>query len=462
MKKLIATLLISLTFLPGNSQALDYHNLAIEFSKEDSYGSARFVAMGGAFGALGGDVSSATINPAGLTVFTRDNLDLSYTFRNTSISSNYYNSLNTLEEDYNRITSAGVVILFDLYNRDEFNKVALSVNYRILKDFRNAFYARGNSNFASFDTFPYDINTNPIIYNQAEQQEYSNNYHGQIKEINFSIAANFKDVHFGASLNTHSLTFIQQSLLSEENRASNGDVLNADFYQENNTSGSGFSLSLGVLYKINQTARIGLSYHTPTWYTEIDEITNITNNDGYQGDTEIRIHNSQGTEVYNNTLGGYYPSQRYIYQLHTPSKWVASTAFVFGKFGLISADYTYKNYNRLELKDGSFNNENNLLRTELKNTHNLNLGTEWRINQLSLRGGFRYSQSPYENTSSSHDSKQYSIGIGYNFGNYKINLAYTQQEAKENYNFYPQYSSINHARLKIENKTYTLGISYNL
>ena len=42
---------------------------ALRYSVENLNGTARFNAMSGAFGALGGDISSLVINPAGTTVF---------------------------------------------------------------------------------------------------------------------------------------------------------------------------------------------------------------------------------------------------------------------------------------------------------------------------------------------------------------------------------------------------------
>lgn len=41
---------------------------ALRFSREDLYGTARSMAMGGAFGALGGDLTGVNINPAGIAV----------------------------------------------------------------------------------------------------------------------------------------------------------------------------------------------------------------------------------------------------------------------------------------------------------------------------------------------------------------------------------------------------------
>ena len=54
------------------SQSLSYVDLAQLFSRDDFNGSARFEALSGAFGALGGDISSMTVNPAGLSVFSKN------------------------------------------------------------------------------------------------------------------------------------------------------------------------------------------------------------------------------------------------------------------------------------------------------------------------------------------------------------------------------------------------------
>ena len=42
---------------------------ALRFSQEDIQGTARAMSMGGAFGALGGDQTGVSINPAGIAVY---------------------------------------------------------------------------------------------------------------------------------------------------------------------------------------------------------------------------------------------------------------------------------------------------------------------------------------------------------------------------------------------------------
>ena len=63
--RLLLSVCLSLVFLPLSAQ----NNLdALRYSLLDINGSARVQAMGGAFSALGGDVSSIGINPAASAV----------------------------------------------------------------------------------------------------------------------------------------------------------------------------------------------------------------------------------------------------------------------------------------------------------------------------------------------------------------------------------------------------------
>jgi len=50
----------------------------VDFSIDNPLGTARFESMGGAFGALGGDLSAININPAGSAVFNTNQYVLSF------------------------------------------------------------------------------------------------------------------------------------------------------------------------------------------------------------------------------------------------------------------------------------------------------------------------------------------------------------------------------------------------
>ena len=51
------------------SQSLSYSDIAVMLSSDDNMGTARYMGLSGAFGALGGDMTAVDINPAGLAVY---------------------------------------------------------------------------------------------------------------------------------------------------------------------------------------------------------------------------------------------------------------------------------------------------------------------------------------------------------------------------------------------------------
>ena len=64
-KKVLAGMLVALPSAMMGQTALD----AFSISQTDMRGSARFMSMGGAFTALGGDISTLNQNPGGIGVY---------------------------------------------------------------------------------------------------------------------------------------------------------------------------------------------------------------------------------------------------------------------------------------------------------------------------------------------------------------------------------------------------------
>lgn len=460
MKKIITITILLIATVTTHSQSLGYQDLGVLFSENDDNGSARFTSMSGAFGALGGDVSAMNINPAGISVFTNSIFTGTLNSRNSDISSNYYGNSLTTQDNFFNLSHAGAVLVFDSAYKSDWSKFAIGFNYRITKDFESSFLAQGNSGVATFTEFPLDNNTDPLNYNIADEQRFSNTYNGEISELNMAFSSVHQNkLYVGLGLNFYDLSFSQQSLLTEFNSDVNGNELDANYYQENVTVGTGFSANAGFIYKANQNFRFGLAYQTPTWYSEIIESTNITDNDGYFGDTEIAVSNDN--LVYNNTSGGYFPTQELLYKLKTPSKLTASAAFIFGKDGLISLDYINKSYQNMKLSNGVFTDENQFFQNELRNTHSFNLGTEWRLDRFSIRGGYKFEQDPSKYAEDNNNLKGYSLGAGYNFGNLKLDFSFSDSNRTSLYNFYAGFG-VDPAALEIDNKTVTASISINL
>jgi hypothetical protein len=460
MKRYLTLAILFAATITSYSQSLGYQDLGVLFSENDNNGSARYTAMSGAFGALGGDVSAMSVNPAGISIFNNSAFSGTLNSRNTDITSNYYNNKLTTTDKVFSISHAGAVLVFDSAYKSDWSKFAIGFNYRLTKDFANSFVAQGNSGTATFTNFPLDNNTPALNYNIADEQRFANNYDGEISELNIAFSSVHQNkLHIGLGLNFYDLNFSQQSQLTEFNNDGNGNDLDANYYQENFTVGTGFSANAGFIYKAHPNFRFGLAYQTPTWFSEIVESTNITENDGFYGDTEIAVSNDNS--IYDNTTGGYFPSQELFYKLKTPSKLTASAAFIFEKNGLLSFDYINKNYQNMELSNGNFADENQFFQNELRNTHSFNIGTEWRFDRFSVRGGYKFEQNPDRLADSSNNLKGHSLGAGYNFGNFKLDFAYNNNNKTNLYNFYSGFN-VNPAEIEVDNRAITATITFNL
>jgi hypothetical protein len=456
--KLLFTISIFLIAITSTySQSLGYQDLGILFSQNDEIGSARFTGMSGAFGALGGDISSININPAGIAIFNNSAFSGTFNSRNSAITANYYENSTTNKDQFLNLSQAGGVLVFKNILDSEWEKFAFGFNYRITKDFSEDIYARGNSGVATFTNFPLDNNDPAFEYNIAEEQIFSTNYNGKLSEFNIAMSAVYqRKMHLGLSFNFYELNFSQQSQLTEFNTDGNGNNLDANLYQENYTNGAGASFNVGFIYKARANFRFGMAYQSPTWFTEIIETTNITDNEGYFGDTEITVSNENS--IYDNTAGGFFPSQEVLYRLKTPSKLTASAAFIFGKNGLLSLDYMIRNYQNMKLSNDNFAQENQFFQNQLRNTHSYNIGSEWRFDKLSLRGGYKFEQNPSKASNGLNNLKGHSLGAGYHFGSFKLDFSYNNSNQNSAYNFYSGYN-VNPSELEIDNRTFTTTIT---
>lgn len=463
----IAAILFAVT-CTAFSQNLRYQDLGILFSQDDNIGTARFTAMSGAFGALGGDISSININPAGLSVFNTSMFTGTFNSRSQEITASYgdaaFNdrrSLLTNNEILN-LSQAGAVLVFDSAFSDDWTKFAIGFNYRISKDFTSNFSAGGNEAVNRFDNNPNDTN----VYNFTDGQFFDNNFDGEITELNFAFSAvHQKKLHIGMGLNFYDLNFSQQSVLTELNSDDVGNELDIELFQDNLTTGTGFSANVGFIYKLHKAFRFGASYQSPTWYTEMVQDTNYNQYDtvdigeaSFFPSNGVNFSESNGYRLFN-------------YRLRTPSKLTGSAAFIFGKNGLLSLDYTMKNYSGIRLSNAVFTNENLYYQNNLRNTHSYNVGTEWRFDKFSIRGGYSFEQTPFINTnleggtiSKFNDVEGYSLGAGYNFGNFKIDFAYTNNNRISGYDFYPDVTAADYSpsTLNTDNRVFTATVSLSL
>src|SRR5690606_21206613 len=120
-------------------------NDVLRYSGESLQGTARFQGMSGAFGALGGDLSSLNVNPAGSAVFNNGLFSVTASNQNSKNEASYFSnnthaSLNSLD-----LNQVGGVLVFNNTDDSKWKKLSLAFNYDLVKNFDNEFFIAGQS-----------------------------------------------------------------------------------------------------------------------------------------------------------------------------------------------------------------------------------------------------------------------------------------------------------------------------
>lgn len=476
MKKIFFLFITGLTFSTSYSQSVSY---ATRYAQDNLTGTARFRAMGGAFGALGGDLSSISVNPAGSAIFLNNQVGITFSNQNTKNSSNYYENETNDKDNSFLLNQAGGVFVFHNDNPDtNWKKIAVGATYENTNNFNNNIVSVGTNPTNSIDSY-FLANANGIPLSDIngfdfrdmfydEQQAYlgvrgkvivpvsnagnntqyisnvpaGGNYYqeneivssGYNSKLSFNIATSYKDrLYFGGNINIHVTDYRRTSTFYEDNDKPlqpNETISSLRFNNELYTYGNGFSIQLGAIAKVTESLRLGLSYESNTWYELYDEVTQSL----------YTTTQADGGQPINNSVNPNWTNVYESYTLQTPGKFTFSGAYIFGKSGLISIDYAIKDYAGTKFKaisdDDDFTGVNNQINDNLTSNGELRIGGEYKIKQLSLRGGYRFEGSPYKNETTIGDLTSYSAGLGYNFGGTKIDLAYSYSERKSNEAFF--------------------------
>lgn len=428
MKRYLFLAALAASTFTSFSQTLNDNELGVLFSRDDYYGTARYEAMGGAFGALGSDVSSVSINPAGGAVAKKSKVSISLANDNFNLQGAYYGGNSNFEDNRLNINQAGAIFVFEPSLKSDWNRFAFSFNYKKRLDFNSSYDLSGNNNNFLYATNHVNDLTDSEgnylnVFDATLDQEVISDTYGESSEftLGFSSVHNNK-LFLGLSLNFKDILFEQKASLYEMNDDVDGNILDATFFDETYLEASGFSLGLGFIYKIDKALRVGLSYETPTWYPEV---LKYSYEELYTAEVP-ELNLTEGAEVINDI--------EQLYSIRTPSRFVASGAYIFGKQGLISVDYTYKDYTSSKVGADSFSEENVSFQRDYRATQALALGTEWRFDNMSVRGGYYYEKNPnlvLGGNTNKDNIKGYSLGLGYSFGNTKFDLSYREREYTE-------------------------------
>jgi Uncharacterised protein family (UPF0164) len=151
MKKYAILLLTSLTFGVSNAQEIKD---ALRYAQDNLNGTARFRAMGGAFGALGGDLSSLNVNPAGSAIFSNNQVAVTLSNFDTKNNATYFGTQTSEKENSFDLNQAGGVFVFKNQNTNSnWKKFSLAVNYDNQNKFNNSVFSAGVNPTNSIDRY---------------------------------------------------------------------------------------------------------------------------------------------------------------------------------------------------------------------------------------------------------------------------------------------------------------------
>ena len=125
----------------------------VKYSTTELNGSARYQALGGAFGALGGDLSSISNNPAGSTIFNYNEGSATIGVNVFSNDVNFLNGANINDKTSFDINQFGFVLGF-VNKKEKWDKVAIGFNFQSQNNFNNKIEAQAvNMNRGLVDYF---------------------------------------------------------------------------------------------------------------------------------------------------------------------------------------------------------------------------------------------------------------------------------------------------------------------
>ena len=467
---------------------------AINWSFENESGNARYESMSGAFGALGGNLSAISNNPASGAVFELSRLGFSLISNDNSLTSSYTSNQNTISSG-NSTYQAGLIYVFKNYGSGNLNKFSLGLNFQTISNFTNEIKISGRSQ-NSVDTFfinnAIGVNLNNISVGSNETtsgvykwlgdnlgyyaqqaflgyQSYLLNYDtennsffslakyengvnqdhlifssGFNNQASLNLSWQFKDnLYWGVNLNFNDVLVEKELRHVESNFDSDSPITDIDFRNYLTTNGNGFSVQAGLIYKIG-TVRLGVSYSTPTYYNFEDNL------EQYIKTRSIDVDNVTYTDIVDPNV-----TNVYLYDFKSPSKLAFSGAAVINNMLIISADITNKNYSQSEFKHRNFNvyeSLNNAIQKNLKNAMDYKIGSEIKLNKFSMRAGYKALNNPYQNSEKKYLTSQ-SFGLGYNFSASTLDFAIINSKRNYDYQLFDtgltDLANISHEEIKV-------------
>jgi hypothetical protein len=414
---------------------------AVRVTGSDLNGTARYVGMGGAMSALGGDITTMSTNPAGIGIYRSSDAMISFGLQRVETESKYSGATKSNDQTFGSFDNLGFVYSYKVGNNTPVRYVNFGFNYRKSKSFdRNttasgtyasslseqmanmtnlsgasvdeleASSAFGNQyipwlgimGYDSYQVNPwYNSNGNlggyDPFYQSGDEVDgvYKSKERGGLHDFDFNVALNIRDrVYFGATIGAHYLDYSRRTTYSEDFYNSGTGFGGYDLNNYYSVDGSGVDFKVGVIIRPIEDSpfRIGAAISTPTFY-RLTEYNNASINydvDVYENDQYVAKQGSTYTQDSN----GYDLESETTYKVFTPWKYNLSLGYTLGSELAIGAEYEYADYStcRLKYDDGeTMEQETDDASSMLKGVHTFKIGAEYKIiPEFAFRVGYNH------------------------------------------------------------------------
>lgn len=479
MKRTIIALILGLPALSYAQSAVD----ALQITQPDFKGTARFMSMGGAFTALGGDLTVLGQNPAGIGIYRSSDvgvtLDINFQGTKTSPSFSGFASKQDQTKAYcnnfgyigatnfdgplktfNWGVSYGRVSSFDrIYSgytvpthNSLSNYVAAASNGIFADDmlFNGSYNPYKNPDLPWLSILSYSamlINpTSTDTYVGLMQDgtmgdaQYSVREKGYVDEYNIAFGGNVENIiYWGLDFGITDIDYQRFAYYSESmadaripvqgDRYADGDA-GFELNNRKHISGSGWNMKVGLIFRPINELRVGVAVHTPTWYKL---------SQGYDAEIDYSYYNPAGAPGRDNPLSGtkYSDIASFDWRLNAPWKLMFGVAGVIGNKAIVSLDYQYDAYGSMKVKRpyygpydyvSGFEDDPGVCQ-DIKNycqgASTIRLGLEYRVTpQFSLRAGYNYLTSYIKNQAADGNIEIYTSGTdpSYTFDKHAYNI----------------------------------------
>ena len=456
MKKII-TVIYTLSFVIGAVSAQSVYD-GVKIADKDLNGTARFVGMGGAMGALGGDITTMGTNPAGIGIYRSNDVMTSFSYSAYGMESKYEGQKSTIDKNRWSFDNIGVVFATKIGNQTPLRYVNFGFNYKRSKSFYKNMSMSGMMGVVENPSNPgspyYVSQTNSMALQATDAERYvwdnsrqhldfdnanrifsdhdagwlgALGYQGGLTErdridnepdlyvpflpvepssvFNSREKGGIDQYDFNVSFNINDRVYLGLTIgaydvdydkySGYDESYKRGEGYSLESY--NNISGSGFDVKMGLILRPFEYSpfRIGFAVHTPTFYKLTYSTSAIVTNDYRDAKTD------ELKRIIVDTYD-YVGDMKRDYRLVTPWKYNVSLGYTVGTSLALGAEYEYEDYSTMKFKyssndgGGDMEFENAEVKNCLKGEHTFRIGAEYKvIPEFAFRLGYNYSSAVF-------------------------------------------------------------------